>query len=120
MRRVIAIETDLLRIQAEILHQRQNGFVPADGIDRDLGGQLGTDNGPEDRCDPLDDRHERAASTPRTLTYCFLRLGNLDNAAFQRLGRYNAALWRQTAQSLFLLQRSRDHCGAASLENAAP
>jgi hypothetical protein len=39
----------------------------------------------------------------RELTYCFLRLGNLDSGAFERLGRYNAALWKQTAQTLFLL-----------------
>jgi hypothetical protein len=37
------------------------------------------------------------------MTYCFLRLGNLDNGAFERLGRYNAALWKQTAQTLLLL-----------------
>jgi hypothetical protein len=39
----------------------------------------------------------------RELTYCFLRLGNLDSGAFERLGRYHAALWKQTAQTLFLL-----------------
>jgi hypothetical protein len=39
----------------------------------------------------------------RELTYCFLKVGNLDNGASERLGRYNAALWKQTAQTLFLL-----------------
>jgi len=43
----------------------------------------------------------------RELTYCFLRLGNLDNGAFERLGRYNAALWKQTAQTLLLLGSTR-------------
>ena len=43
------------------------------------------------------------ALSPRELTYCFLRLGNLDSGAFERLGRYNAALWKQTAQTLLLL-----------------
>jgi hypothetical protein len=43
----------------------------------------------------------------RDLTCCFLRLGNLDNGAFERLGRYNAALWKQTAQTLFLLRTVR-------------
>jgi hypothetical protein len=43
----------------------------------------------------------------RDLTYCFLRLSNVDNGAFDRLGRYNAALWKQTAQTLFLLQNIR-------------
>jgi hypothetical protein len=40
----------------------------------------------------------------RELTDSFLRLGNLDNGAFDRLGRYNAALWKQTLQTLLLLQ----------------
>jgi transposase-like protein len=31
----------------------------------------------------------------------------LDHGAFDRLGRYNAALWKQTAQTLFLLQTIR-------------
>jgi hypothetical protein len=39
----------------------------------------------------------------RELAYCFLRLGNLDSGAFERLGRYNAALWKQAPQTLFLL-----------------
>jgi hypothetical protein len=43
----------------------------------------------------------------RDLTCCFLRLSNVDNGAFDRLGRYNAALWKQTAQTLFLLQTIR-------------
>jgi hypothetical protein len=43
----------------------------------------------------------------RDLTCCFLRLSNVDNGAFDRLGRYNAALRKQTAQTLFLLQTIR-------------
>jgi hypothetical protein len=43
----------------------------------------------------------------RDLTCCFLRLTNVDNGAFERLGRYNAALWKQTAQTLFLLHSAR-------------
>jgi hypothetical protein len=33
----------------------------------------------------------------------FLRLTNLDNHVFDRLGRYETTLWRQTAQILLLL-----------------
>jgi hypothetical protein len=36
----------------------------------------------------------------RDLTCCFLRLGNVDNGAFDRL-------WKQTAQTIFLLQTIR-------------
>jgi hypothetical protein len=97
LRRIIAIETDLFQIQAEILRERRNELAPvveetsdrtSDVIVRDES-----------------DRLSRSSSSlsARELTYCFLRLGNLDGGAFERLGRYNAALWKQTAQTLFLL-----------------
>jgi len=60
-----------------------------------------------ERCERLNGRQDLDAMTRREVTYCFLRLGNLDNGAFERLGRYNARLWRQTAQTLFLLQSTR-------------
>jgi len=34
----------------------------------------------------------------RDLTYSFQRLTNLDNGAFDRLGRYEASLWRQVCR----------------------
>jgi hypothetical protein len=37
------------------------------------------------------------------LARCFLRLSNLPNFALDRLGRYEAALWRQAGQILFAL-----------------
>jgi hypothetical protein len=97
LRRIIAIETDLFQIQAEILRDRRKAMTTVHG---NLSNQppgvltlaeadcLGR-NGP--------------ALSPRELTYCFLRLGNLDGGAFERLGRYNAALWKQTAQTLLML-----------------
>ena len=60
----------------------------------------------DDQCDPLavlDDSGDKS----RKLTYCFLRLANLDNGVFERLGRYEAALWRQIVQTLFALQTVR-------------
>jgi hypothetical protein len=101
LRRIITIETDLFQIQAEILRDRRNEVTTAHanlsnqtpevlllaGPDR-----LGC-NGP--------------ALSPRELTHCFLRLANLDSGAFERLGRYNAALWKQTAQTLLLLGPTR-------------
>jgi hypothetical protein len=35
------------------------------------------------------------------LARCYLRLANLPNFALDRLSRYEAALWRQVAQTLF-------------------
>jgi hypothetical protein len=34
-------------------------------------------------------------------------VSNVDNGAFDRLGRYDAALWKQTALTFFLLQTIR-------------
>jgi hypothetical protein len=100
LRRIIAIETDLFQIQAEILRDRRNETTTVHGNSNQASevltlaeaNRLGC-NGP--------------ALSPRELTYCFLRIGNLDGGAFERLGRYNAALWKQTAQTLLLLGSTR-------------
>jgi hypothetical protein len=91
LRRIIA-QTDLFQIQAEILRDRRvHGGRP--------------DRAPEVPTPSEGDRLSCSgpALSPRELTHCFIRLGNLDSGAFERLGRYNAALWKQTAQTLFLL-----------------
>jgi hypothetical protein len=109
--RIISIETNLLKIQADIVRERRPRFrgSPAE--------PEGETRSPSLLFDP---EHEEgrggrgAASeynplpiTARDLTRCFLRLSNVDNGAFDRLGRYNALLWKQTAQTLFLLQTIR-------------
>src|SRR5271163_4452043 len=94
LRRIISIETDLFQIQAELLRDRRNALVPATHNTQDRASEDITIDGPE--TGPV-------SMSARELTYCFLRLGNLDSGAFERLGRYNAALWKQTAQTLLLL-----------------
>ena len=44
------------------------------------------------------------AKTSRDVALSFLRLANLDNDVVVRLSRYEAALWRQLAQTLLMLQ----------------
>jgi hypothetical protein len=97
LRRIIAIETDLFQIQAEILRDRRDTVTT-------MHGEL-PDRAPEVLTLAEGDRLSCSgpALSPRELTHCFLRLGNLDGGAFERLGRYNAALWKQTAQTLLLL-----------------
>jgi hypothetical protein len=94
LRRIIVIETDLFAIQAEILRDRQNDVATM------LPGQAA-------KVVSLAEGDRVTCNSPvlsaRELTYCFLRLGNLDSGAFERLGRYNAALWKQTAQIMLLL-----------------
>jgi hypothetical protein len=97
LRRIIAIETDLFRIQAEILRGRRSNVTK---VHEEI-----TDHTPNVITSADSDRIgcSDAHISARELTYCFLRLGNLDSTGFERLGRYNAALWKQTAQTLFLL-----------------
>jgi hypothetical protein len=103
LRRIIAIETDLFRIQAEILRDRRNEVTTVHGKLPDRAPEVLTlAEGDRLSCN-------RAALSPRELTHCFLWLGNLDSGAFERLGRYNAASWKQTAhnQTLLLLGSAR-------------
>jgi hypothetical protein len=60
--------------------------------------------------------HEAATDHRNALLNCevqlavarrFLRLADLDNGVFERLGRYEAALWRQVRQTLFTLEALR-------------
>jgi hypothetical protein len=105
LRRIIAIETDLFQIQAEILRDRRN--TVRNTVTTTHGGRM--DRAAEILTPAEGDRLSCSgpALSPRRLTHCFLRLGNLDSDAFERLGRYNATLWKQTAQTLLLLASTR-------------
>ena len=120
LRRATAVETDLLEIQAELLRDRRNGEPVPDSEDRP---QYSLEHcacslqnvhavnvsSKTQRCGigcDFGGRHDHAAAT-RRLTYCFLRLTNLDSGVFERLGRYEAALWRQSVQMLLALQSVR-------------
>jgi hypothetical protein len=52
----------------------------------------------------------------RTPALCFLRLSNLDSTLLDRVGRYETRLWRQAAQTIWILEppiRQRLRHGAA-------
>jgi hypothetical protein len=121
LRRAIAIETDLLEIQAEILRNHRNEFDPAtEPVHRALKAAVGTalsncaanGSGPDCRertltghqPDDLDRAPRDLVDSTRQLTYCFLRLANLDSGVFERLNRHEAALWRQAVQTLLALR----------------
>ena len=121
------IETGMLQIQSEILRQVKqarctdqpqvqeralkaivgfNGRVQPKPIWND---RFSASEGPpqhSDQGDPVvtDDQFD-AGNTE--FGRCFLRLANLDNGAFDRLSRYETALWRQLAQLLFTLDSWR-------------
>jgi hypothetical protein len=124
LRRATGIETDLLRIQAEILRERtqaveQGGepespppnpiyravraIIPPRRARNDTSAVDDTGN-EADPISEIDSLAENAADPTRTLTYCFLRLAHLDSGAFKRLNRYEAALWRQAVQTMAALR----------------
>jgi hypothetical protein len=133
LRRSTAIETDLLRIQAEILRdrrERQSQGQPERGVRFrvlepaiPLRNDDWNDNNPEqadELCNRAEPTHPVSTSrelatqdlasqdlAPRDLAHCFQRLANLDNDVFERLGRYETALWRQMLQTLLVLQSAR-------------
>jgi hypothetical protein len=66
---------------------------------------------------------EDPAGAARDLTWSFLRLAHVDNGAFDRLSRYEAVIWRQIVQTLFVLGTMRRRHGTVlarhSLDRAA-
>jgi hypothetical protein len=126
IRRATGIETDLLRIQAEILRERQQAAdqtsgaepPPTNPIYRVLRAAIPPrlrqrfENGDDEDArdtgekapDDIDLADANSVDPSRALTYCFLRLANLDNGAFRRLNRYETALWRQAMQTMFILR----------------
>jgi hypothetical protein len=103
LRRIISIETDLLKIQSDIVRERRAVFrgPSFEQEEESCSSTRPEENGScgEDEASPSG----ASSMSVRDVTCCFLRLSNVDNGAFERLGRYNAALWKQTAQTLFLL-----------------
>jgi hypothetical protein len=127
IRRATGIETDLLRIQAEILLARANRRAvapPSRSVPR-LGyrvlrpvtaAPLSTeevDLAASQSAHPADDGLNRSTRNgpeqSRQLTHCFQRLANIDNAVFDRLARYEATLWRQAVQTMCVLEPRRRH-----------
>jgi hypothetical protein len=133
IRRATGIETDLLRIQVEIIRARADSAgLPSGNIShavsrnaprldyrvlRPVGGASFEDEGPKSEesgqvCENVDGEDESTAITrdpSRQLTHCFIRVANLDNAIFDRLARYESRLWRQIVQTMFALEPLRRH-----------
>jgi len=122
LRRASAIDTSLFDIQAE--------FLLAPGQDPSRGpGEPGTPQTPthlnghkvapgsNGREDPSASNQEplsksmrpppRPWSKSRAVAQCFLRLSHLDPTLFDRVGSYEARLWRQVAQTIWALEAMR-------------
>jgi hypothetical protein len=125
LRRANAIETGLFEIQDELLLAcRRDPFRRSDQL-----GTLATptranshgkisrlNNGPPDQpASGHESLSTAAAARPplgpwsmsRTPAQCLLRLSNLDSTLLDRMGRYETRLWRQAAQTIWVLEAMR-------------
>jgi len=123
LRRANAIETGLFEIQAEFLPARPQGpphrrSQPGTLPTRTLANGHKTVPGSNGRDDPLASNQEPLSTTStrpppgpwsksRAIAQCFLRLSNLDPNLLDRVGRYEARLWRQAAQTLWTFDAMR-------------
>ena len=90
LRRATSVETGLLQIQCEA----STAADPDPALPK-LPGEV---------CEVIEIFQSGHDSSGCELARCFLRLADLDNGIFERLGRYEAALCRQVRQTIFTLQ----------------
>jgi hypothetical protein len=122
LRRASAIETGLFEIQGELLLARRQDLSrgPSQPRTHPITTPInGHGNGPSSnaRHDLQDsDQKPLSRSMPpplerclksRAIAQCFLRLSNLDPTLLDRVGRYEARLWRQAAQTIWMLDAMR-------------
>jgi hypothetical protein len=106
LRRANAIETGLFELQDEALPARRQDSSRGPrqpGTHSKVPGSNGRDD------PPASDLHPPLASwsNSRTIAQCFLRLRCLDPTLLDRVGSYEARLWRQAAQTIWTLEAMR-------------
>lgn len=126
LRRATSIETGLLEIQAEIQRSRKTAaetmpselgvvhrlFGTEDPMEivahnmPDRGRDRLVDDGRITNCSKADSGRN-IPNTSKDIARCFLRLANLGNDLFERIGRYEGSLWRQVAQTLLTIEMMR-------------
>lgn len=109
LRRATAIETDLLRINAEILRdpgQRRSPEWATNNASPIIEVVAPLNNAWDKRPDRF--AAPQPVNSARQLTYCFQQLANNDNGVFERLGRYESAIARQVLKTLYLLRPVRN------------
>jgi hypothetical protein len=117
--RASAIETRLFEIQGELLSAR--GQAPSRGLSLPGALQTATAANGHSKAPGANEREDRPArdqellstsmrpllGPSRALAQRFLRLSNLDPTLLDRLGSYEARLWRQAAQTIWTLEEIR-------------
>jgi hypothetical protein len=123
LRRASAIETGLFETRGEVLLARpqdpshrpsQTGTLPTRTLangHKTVPGSNGRDNPLASNQEPLSTTSTRPppgpSSNSRAIAQCFLRLSNLDPNSLDTVGRYEARLWRQAAQTLWTFDAMR-------------
>ena len=106
LRRANAIEADLFEIHAKTRELRLSAHSPMQVPDTSNSHALRhTTNDEPEECEQASEDHftREYKDSIRRLTQSFLRLSKLDGRSFERLNRYEAGLWRQTKQTLYVL-----------------
>jgi hypothetical protein len=110
LRRAVIVESGLLNMQAETFQTRPTSeydvdrlsifrkFLHLSELEKPMSKQQGAKENTK-----IDSAGAQTNQTNTNIARSFLRLTNLDNQVFERLGRYEITLWRQTAQILLLL-----------------
>ena len=122
LRRANTVETYLLEIQAQAFDEEDDLVDPACGrnvfgpsgpwpprysvVPRRVENQRCSHDGANDR-HGAEVRSSDFADRAYKMAYSFLQLASHDSGIFERLSRYEAALWRQTVQTLLALQPIR-------------
>jgi hypothetical protein len=112
LRRFTAIETGLLQIGKRGSHPRRGGAVSIQSLkDEDLNERRGLASNHRDGFLPrrqndaeIDWTRSAKREANSELALRFARLGKFDAGTFERLSRYETALWRQAGQLLFALK----------------
>jgi hypothetical protein len=113
LRRAVIIESALLNMQAETIRSPYSRptsepdvdslgifrkFLHSSQLENPMSKQQGAKENTK-----IDSAGAETNQTHTNIACSFLRLTNLDSQVFDRLGRYETTLWRQTAQTLLLL-----------------
>jgi hypothetical protein len=122
LRRASAIETGLFEIQGEFLlacrHESLCGSPPAPGPalghangHRNVSSSISngpqvTEDGSQEPLSMSTRPRLSPLSNPRAIAQC-LRISNLDPALLDRVGAYESRLWRQAAQTIWILEAMR-------------
>jgi hypothetical protein len=114
LRRATSIETGLLQIEEEPSQTQSPGLTVARLV------RPGDEPTGVQSAHGLNDPRDAQASfdVGVDMAWRFLRLADLDNGVFERLGRYESALWRQARQTLFALEGLRWRTSNASRRRA--